>query len=951
MSYGFEFYNNSDQLIIDDTFVKPWFAGKGTYTSVAVSTDYTITDFTVYRLSYTPPSGIGAIYLSLPPNPVTNVAYCLDNTLYTSGSTIYVYAAVSVNYSPTSADIPQVFCFSLDYITNLATGYGAKIFDENSRCVFDTGARHLKIDTASDNVFWNNSFYSLPSGAVSKSNYASSIENPAFFLPKIESDELINNGNGTFTRNKYLGFYSRYGTDTTIWQPKVQTENKSGTLSFSGSKFFNNKDYYDLTTQILPTSCFATPLVIDYGTYDPSSVTVNWPSASYSLTLYEPSTGGNVVTEGTFQAQIRGAVTTTNISPNTTLRYVFSGTNITASDFSDNTLEGTFTVGANGTATFNVIVNNDSIYEGNETVTCTITRINGNAITGTPASITIAEGSTSYSISTNTTSVNEGDSFTITCTSNKTSANGLSQTLNYTISQISGNSFDSNDWTGTVALGSGSSITANRFVIGTGQSTASRAFYPKLDYRPDGAKVLRVQLDDYTGTGTYVDVTINDTSTAYTWTLTGETSVYEGSTYTYTVTTNAPSGTRALIALEAPYPFQAAANINDIAYVNGQAVTAGTAYYVTTTNGSGTFTVTYKADNTTEGYEYFTLSLFEDVSPYTTRLCSLSGGIVTIYDASVTPPVFTFSVSPSNVDEGSSVGISWSFQNYSSYPLVLYYVLSGNNITSNDFNVSATGSYQFNSSSGTQYIQMAVDHLTEGTEYATLTWYSDSQHTYSIGNQVQWSINDTSLNYPAYGTYVSQFCSGYNLYYTYNDGAGGTYNQLYQSNSTTCGYVSYPAYGTTVGSPYCGTGSNQYNLYQTYNDGSGGTFAGIIEYNSATCGYVAPAPAPQVFYSPAISYQSAYYIQVLVGVNWATSVQGYTTTASPGSSLESYGTNFSMTPLTQYSYVYNGVTYYQYWYINFGDGYNPFGSGTYKAYVTAYGPGGNTYCGSVTAYV
>jgi len=934
MTYGFKFFNNSDELVIDDTFVKPWFAGKGTYTSVAVSTDYTITDFTVYRISYTPPSGTGAIYLSLPPNPVTNVAYCLDNTLYTSGSTIYVYAAVSVNYSPTSADIPQVFCFSLDYITNLATGYGAKIFDENSRCVFDTSVRHLKINTASDNVFWNDSFYSLPGSTNSKSNYASSIETSAFFLPKIESDELKNNGDGTFTRNKYLGFYSRYGTDTTIWQPKVQTENKSGTLSFSGSKFFNNKNYYDLTTQIFPTSCFAIPLVIDYGTYDPSSVTGSWPVASYSLTLYEPSTGGNVVTEGTFQAQIRGAVTTTNISPNTTLRYVFSGTNITASDFSDNTLEGTFTVGANGTATFNVIVNNDFIYEGNETAVCTITRINGNAITGTPASITIAEGSTSYSISTNTTSVNEGDSFTITCTSNKTSANGLSQTLNYTISQISGNSFDSNDWTGTVTLGSGSSITANRFVIGTGQSSASRTFYPKLDYRPDGAKVLRVQLDDYTGTGTYVDVTINDTSTAYTWTLTGETSVYEGSTYTYTVTTNAPSGTRALIGLEAPYPFQRAADINDIAYVSGQTVTAGTAYYVTTTNGSGSFTVTYKADNTTEGYEYFTLSLFEDTYPYTTRLCSLSGGIVTIDDTSVTPAVFTFSVSPSNVDESSNVRVDWSFQNYSSYPLTLYYVLSGANITSGDFNVSATGSYQFTSSSGSEYIGITADNITEGTEYVTLTWYTDSQHTYSIGNQVQWSINDTSV-YPAYGTYVTSYCSyPYTYYVIYNNGSGGTYYTATE-NSTTCGYVSYPAYGTTVGSPYC----VGFNKYQTYNNGSGGTFNQLIEYNSSYCNYV---PAPTIYYGPYVSSANAAYIQVVVGATNATSVTARTTYTGASNNYTETTISSSVQLLnTGDSYNSGYGTYYYFWYVNFGDG-NPFAAGTYKAYITAHGPGGDS---------
>jgi len=39
------------------------------------------------------------------------------------------------------------------------------------------------------------------------------------------------------------------------------------------------------------------------------------------------------------------------------------------------------------------------------------------------------------------------------------------------------------------------------------------------------------------------------------------------------------------------------------------------------------------------------------------------------------------------------------------------------------------------------------------------------------------------------GTYLASFCSGYNLYHTLADGNNGTYNQLIESNSTSCGYV------------------------------------------------------------------------------------------------------------------------------------------------------------------
>lgn len=51
--------------------------------------------------------------------------------------------------------------------------------------------------------------------------------------------------------------------------------------------------------------------------------------------------------------------------------------------------------------------------------------------------------------------------------------------------------------------------------------------------------------------------------------------------------------------------------------------------------------------------------------------------------------------------------------------------------------------------------------------------------------------NGTYVNngYSDCGTYNSQFCSGFDLYYVYNDGFNGTYNTLHEHNSITCGYI------------------------------------------------------------------------------------------------------------------------------------------------------------------
>ena len=95
----------------------------------------------------------------------------------------------------------------------------------------------------------------------------------------------------------------------------------------------------------------------------------------------------------------------------------------------------------------------------------------------------------------------------------------------------------------------------------------------------------------------------------------------------------------------------------------------------------------------------------------------------------------------------------------------------------------------------------------------------------------------TSAGCPAYGTYLSQFCSGCTLYYRYANGSCGTYDQVYSDCTTACGgCCCSPANGTYL-SQYC----SGYNLYYTYSNGCNGTYSALVESNSATCGYVEPS--------------------------------------------------------------------------------------------------------------
>jgi hypothetical protein len=89
----------------------------------------------------------------------------------------------------------------------------------------------------------------------------------------------------------------------------------------------------------------------------------------------------------------------------------------------------------------------------------------------------------------------------------------------------------------------------------------------------------------------------------------------------------------------------------------------------------------------------------------------------------------------------------------------------------------------------------------------------------------------TGASYPAYGTYLSQYCTGSTLYYRYANGSGGSYD-VSQGCSTTCGgCCCAPAYGT-----YQYDGCSGCDYYYYYADGCYGVYSSLVESNSANCG-------------------------------------------------------------------------------------------------------------------
>ena len=181
----------------------------------------------------------------------------------------------------------------------------------------------------------------------------------------------------------------------------------------------------------------------------------------------------------------------------------------------------------------------------------------------------------------------------------------------------------------------------------------------------------------------------------------------------------------------------------------------------------------------------------------------------------------------SNSSTSSSITINISYSNCSTMH-VEYSSNDGSSWSTNTGGCEGTKTISGLSASTTYLIRVRITCTSTGG-------YSGYSNQLSI---------TTGAGCPAYGTYLSQFCSGCNLYYRYANGSCGTYD-VNQGCTTACGgCCCSPAYGTYL-SQYC----SGYNLYYTYSDGCNGTYSTLIEGNSASCGYTPPASDCYNFYS------------------------------------------------------------------------------------------------------
>ena len=384
---------------------------------------------------------------------------------------------------------------------------------------------------------------------------------------------------------------------------------------------------------------------------------------------------------------------------------------ISTSDFTDSTLEGSFTINNNtGSVTKTLVL--DEISEAGDSF---VVQIRQSSTSGpiliTSAVVTI--NNPTFSVTPSSSIFNEGASLTFNVTTN----NIANTTLYYSLSGISNLDITSGSLSGSFSL-----------INNSGQIIITAVD----DFTTENNETIYcyIRLNSTSGpiVASSTAVTLIDTSITPTATITSSSSVNEGNLITYNVSLSpAYSGTyywTLLLNTASASDFSAS-------------VTSGS---FSVTSGSGSFSLTAIADNTTEGAENFTVQ----VRQFSTNGTIIgTSGTTTINDTSLTPSA-TITASTNSVNEGGSVNFTINTTNLPSGTLFWDVAAITGNVISSDLSPALNGTVSISSSTGSVNITISEDTFDEGAEVFVLNTRFTGQTGAIIGTSPQITINDTS---------------------------------------------------------------------------------------------------------------------------------------------------------------------------------------------------------------
>jgi len=389
MTYGFKFYNNSNNLVIDDTQIKPWYITDAqiglNYNNINVTNQFTeiahnqpkldagytspAETWDVFELRYYAPTGQACfVVYTLPEASSSHVWYSTKTGPYSltqstgqgiaeyeNGRPIFsIYAMVpkswgaTANTSQINAAIPKVYFYAAGNPTPVSSGYGIQVYNPYGQCTYSSEYKHIKLETYS---------FKSPQLPIIDPNlvgpyYASAYVNEisinsstpdtaGFLIPRTIFDRYeYNSSTGIAKLFGSRVFFQRQGN--TLRSRNIDTDyygnvNAStygittSTYLTKGLKVVGNTN----STGAGLNTYFADILIVDTAPLDRNYQNQPLP-ATYTLQLgntddiyeYEPSAASIPMYNQSIYLYVTG------ITNGTTVSFVISGTNITAEDFS-----------------------------------------------------------------------------------------------------------------------------------------------------------------------------------------------------------------------------------------------------------------------------------------------------------------------------------------------------------------------------------------------------------------------------------------------------------------------------------------------------------------------------------------------------------------------------------------------------------------------------------------
>jgi hypothetical protein len=897
MSYGFKFFNNNNETVIDDTGTKPWYFGEAPvqfffditniytdlnkvdgdgnpYTTFPAGDAPGVTRWNVYSVSFSVPSAYDCFVCFGLPNSSRPIYYAFEKTYAFAGdNSVRILIFVPNTVVAAISDIPKAYIFVANPVptANLSTGYGMHVFNGSQQCTYDSNKKHFQ-PTDLPVIFVTdptNYVYSQPGVIPLNENLAVTFPtSAAVLLPHVEVIEVVvDNNNYTVNSVHYLAIHRRAGSILRTGVPRIYTRDSSTNYTQSG--FFNRGSIGVQPIVVLN----AAPL--DQG-YTPPEFPASYQLSISRTNIIEGLSGAPEIFPNSTAIV---TLTTAGVANGTSVPYTITG--ISSSDINNQPLTGNFIVSGNR-ATVTINATADGLFEGTETATLTLN--NGKA-----AIVFTISDAQSFALSASRSNPEEGQSILVYLTTQNV-PNGTQ--VPYTITGIQ---------QADLTVGS---LTGN-FTVATSGANGTAQF--QLTFARDSISESEAALVTLNGRGVGINIPITDLSFGYNETLSITPGTIQNNQNTVIqVTGGIPGDSFQWIIL--PTGTNPVDSFNNRWNSQYESFASSQVLYL---DEAGNF------------YNQVTGPDFGGVGNWTLWIFTTTNKNFRSANLTVTA-VPTFSLTGSNgtkgpltINEGQIGYFLVTTTNLPNGSVVYPKLVGPNTAVAADIINSAQNGLVVNNNTASFTIEMVADQTTEsdpefnpsGQEFFNLVLdfpNGTRRDTYGLVY-----INDTSLTPASYSVtrsaasvnegsavtfqfitnqsgafywtltsgivladilYVEYWVSDGEGTYWQNQGqinsgiiySGGQVRVTFSNDQTTEGAESpifsvrsgstsgfpvasqtvtindtslYPAAGTNSGGPYC-VGVNK---YQNKHNGTGGTYAELIEANSLDCGYVPPA--------------------------------------------------------------------------------------------------------------